>query len=121
MHLPQIAGVIVGVAGALLALWCVVIFAFFGRGTPLPFDPPRRLVTRGPYRLVRNPMALGVALFLMGSALFYESRAIFAFTALFLLVIHLLVVFYEEPTFRRMFGEDYEAYTRRVRRWWPRV
>ncbi len=44
----QIAGLIVGAAGALIAISCVCAFAFIGKGTPAPFDPPRRLVVRGP-------------------------------------------------------------------------
>jgi protein-S-isoprenylcysteine O-methyltransferase Ste14 len=120
IHVPQIVGMAVGFGGGALALWCVITFAIVGRGTPLPFDPPRRLVVRGPYRFVRNPMAIGVSLALIGAGLFYESVGLFAFTVLFVLAIHLLVVGYEEPTLRRLFGEEYEAYLRRVRRWWPR-
>lgn len=116
----QVAGMIVGIAGTALALWCVLIFAWVGKGTPLPFDPPRRLVVRGPYRVVRNPMAIGVGLALTGAALYYQSAALFVLTALFFLVIHLFVVLYEEPTLRRQFGSEYDAYTRRVGRWWPR-
>ena len=103
-----------------LALWCVLTFALVGRGTPAPFDPPRRLVVRGPYRFVRNPMYIGAAIALAGAALFYRSLPLLGYLALFLLVTHLFVCVYEEPTLRRAFGAEYEAYCRRVRRWWPR-
>ena len=119
-HVGQIVGMALGVGGAALALWSVITFAVVGRGTPLPFDPPRRLVVRGPYRFVRNPMAIGVSLALTGTALFYQSAALLGCTVLFVLAIHLFVVWYEEPTLRRMFGDEYEGYSRRVRRWWPR-
>lgn len=119
-HLPQIVGLIVVIGGAALALWCVLIFAFIGHGTPLPFEPPRRLVVRGPYRLVRNPMAIGVALVIIGAGLYYQSVGWLVFAGLFIVVIHMMVVWYEEPTLRRMFGEEYQAYSRRVGRWWPR-
>lgn len=119
IHAPQVVGMAVGVGGAALALWCVITFAFVGGGTPLPFDPPRRLVVRGPYRFVRNPMAIGVALALAGAALYYQSVGLMTLLGLFVLVIHLFVVLYEEPTLRRMFGDEYEAYSSRVRRWWP--
>jgi protein-S-isoprenylcysteine O-methyltransferase Ste14 len=115
---PQIIGIVVAAMGAGLAIWCVLTFAFVGKGTPAPFDPPRRLVVQGPYRLVRNPMYLGAGLALAGAALVYESLALFGFAALFFLASHLFVVGYEEPTLRRTFGEDYVAYCTRVRRWY---
>jgi protein-S-isoprenylcysteine O-methyltransferase Ste14 len=121
METPQIAGMIIGAAGAAVALWCVVTFAWIGRGTPAPFDPPRRLVIRGPYRFVRNPMYIGAGLALGGAALFYESVPLLVYAGLFLLASHVFVVWYEEPTLRRTFGQEYEAYCRQVRRWWPRV
>jgi protein-S-isoprenylcysteine O-methyltransferase Ste14 len=110
----------VGVAGGALALWCIATFALIGQGTPAPFDPPRKLVVQGPYRYVRNPMYLGAALALSGAALFYRSAPLFGYTGLFLLVMHVLVVSYEEPTLARLFGADYEAYRARVGRWLTR-
>jgi protein-S-isoprenylcysteine O-methyltransferase Ste14 len=115
----QLAGTIVGAAGAIVAIWCILAFVLVGRGTPAPFDPPRRLVVRGPYRYVRNPMYLGAAFALAGAALFYEAGALWAYAGGFLLLTHLAVVLYEEPALRRTFGEDYETYCRHVRRWWP--
>jgi protein-S-isoprenylcysteine O-methyltransferase Ste14 len=116
---PQILGAVICAGGALIALSCVCAFAFIGKGTPAPFDPPRRLVIRGPYRFVRNPMYFGAALALAGAALFFQSALLFAFVAGFLLVTHLFVVIYEEPTLRRSFGPEYETYCERVHRWWP--
>jgi protein-S-isoprenylcysteine O-methyltransferase Ste14 len=117
----QIAGVIVGAGGAALALWCIATFIVIGRGTPAPFDPPRRLVVAGPYRFVRNPMYLGANLALAGAALLYESWGLLAYDLAFALVTHMFVVIYEEPTLRASFGEPYQSYRERVRRWWPRL
>ncbi|MDR3772496.1 MAG: isoprenylcysteine carboxylmethyltransferase family protein, partial [Terracidiphilus sp.] len=114
-------GMIVGGIGAVVALWCVSTFIWIGKGTPAPFDPPRRLVIRGPYRFVRNPMYMGAGTALAGAALFYRSPTLLAYVAIFLLVAHLFVLLYEEPTLRRTFGPEYEAYCHRVRRWWPGV
>lgn len=117
--LRQIAGLAVGAAGAALALACILTFVFVGKGTPAPFDPPRKLVIRGPYQWLRNPMYVGAGLALSGAAVFYGSPALAAYVGLFLLVTHVFVVTYEEPALRQMFGSDYEAYCRRVHRWWP--
>jgi protein-S-isoprenylcysteine O-methyltransferase Ste14 len=116
---PQVIALAVGAIGAALAVWCVLAFAIVGKGTPAPFDPPRRLVVRGPYRMVRNPMYLGAGLALAAATLFYQSLILLGFTALFLVATHTFVVAYEEPTLRRTFGEEYEDYCRRVRRWLP--
>lgn len=118
---PQIAGMVITCAGVALALWCIASFALIGHGTPAPFDPPQKLVIRGPYRYVRNPMYYGGALALGGAALYYESAALAVFTAGFLLAAHLFILLYEEPVLRRKFGAEYEAYCGRVRRWRPGV
>jgi len=115
----QLAGAAVCALGAALALWCVVTFIRIGKGTPAPFDAPRRLVIRGPYQFVRNPMYLGAGLALAGAALFYRSAWLLAYAAGFLVAFHLFVILYEEPTLGRKFGVEYEAYRRAVHRWWP--
>jgi protein-S-isoprenylcysteine O-methyltransferase Ste14 len=116
---PQIAGMIIGGVGTVIALWCIFTFVFVGKGTPAPVDPPRRLVIRGPYRFVRNPMYIGAGLVLVGLAIFYESISVAMYAGLFLLAAHIFVVVYEEPTLRRTFGQEYDAYRARVGRWWP--
>jgi len=50
----EIIGMIVGALGATIALWCIFTFVWIGKGTPAPFDAPRLLVVRGPYRFVRK-------------------------------------------------------------------
>ncbi len=120
IEVPQVAGMVIAAAGAVGTLWCVIGFVSAGRGTPAPFDPPRRLVIRGPYRFLRNPMYLGAGIALAGAALFYESLHLLGYTGLLFLATHLFVVGYEEPTLRRTFGQEYEDYCHHVGRWWPR-
>lgn len=115
----QVVGMLIVVAGGAIALWCILTFAIVGKGTPAPFDPPRRLVVRGPYSVVRNPMYIGAGLALGGAALFYGSFALLSYAVAFFLVTHCFVVLYEEPALRRTFGTEYEAYCRQVRRWRP--
>jgi protein-S-isoprenylcysteine O-methyltransferase Ste14 len=66
-------------------------------------------------------MYIGAGLALAGAALFYESASLLTYSGIFLIATHVFVVCYEEPTLRQTFGSEYEAYCRRVRRWWPGV
>src|SRR5436190_1524558 len=116
----QMAGLELGAVGGGLAVWCVMTFALVGKGTPAPFDPPRKLVIAGPYRWVRNPMYIGAGLVLVGTALFYRSEALAAFAAAFWVVVHAFVVLYEEPTLERTFGAQYSDYRNAVHRWLPK-
>ena len=103
--------------GSLLAGACIATFVTTGRGTPAPFDPPREFVASGPYRYVRNPMYVGAAFAILGCGLALSSPAIALLAFAFVLIMHLLVVFSEEPALTRRFGAAYVEYTSRVRRW----
>ena len=109
--------IIVGAAGE---LWCVWEFFSKGRGTLAPVDPPKHLVVQGLYRNVRNPMYVSVATILIGEAIFFMSKQILIEAGVFIVLAHLFVVGYEEPTLRRQFGESYERYSQTVGRWIPR-
>jgi protein-S-isoprenylcysteine O-methyltransferase Ste14 len=113
-------GIVLLCAGGALAGSCIVAFAARGRGTPAPFDPPRRFVAVGPYRVVRNPMYIGGALLLLGFGLIERSPAIVLLVPAWWLLFHLFVLFYEEPVLRAKFGREYEDYCRRTSRWIPR-
>ena len=114
-------GIALAAAGAVIAVTSVLAFAFVGRGTPAPFDPPRRLVVRGPYRFVRNPMYIGAGAAVLGAALYFQSLALASYVLLFWVITHVFIRVYEEPTLRRMFGAEYDEYCRRVGRWVPRL
>lgn len=110
-------GLILVLAGALLVLWCIGTFVARGRGTPAPFDPPREFVAVGPYRYVRNPMYIGAFGVLVGAGLTVRSPSILGLAVLFLLLVHLLVLLYEEPSLARRFGDSYLRYKASVHRW----
>lgn len=116
---PQYAAMVLGAAGVVLGLWCVGFFAVIGKGTPAPFDPPRNLVIRGPYRFVRNPMYIGAYLVLAGTALYYHSLGVAIFLCLVVAWSVLMVLFKEEPALRKTFGAEYEDYCLHVGRWLP--
>lgn len=111
------------IVGGAIMVKCVWDFAWTGRGTPAPFDPPRRLVVTGLYRFVRNPMYCGMGLVLLGEALLWPqiARELLILAAVLWVVVTAFIMVYEEPTLRRSFGDDYIEYCRHVRRWLPRL
>ena len=111
------------VLGFAVALRCVWDFGWTGHGTPAPIAPPQRLVVVGFYRHVRNPMYVGFALGWIGLWVVFghANLLLISAVAVVALGVHLFVILYEEPTLRRKFGDDYEAYCRNVSRWWPRL
>jgi protein-S-isoprenylcysteine O-methyltransferase Ste14 len=117
---PAIA--LMSIGGAIMAR-CIWDFAWTGRGTPAPFDPPRRLVVAGLYRYVRNPMYVGMGIFLIGEALLLPAitRDMLIFVAASWAIVTAFILLYEEPTLRGLFGGDYAEYCRNVRRWIPRL
>ena len=112
-----VPGVVLVCLGTLLLLWCVGEFYVAGRGTLAPWDPPKRLVTTGPYRLSRNPMYIGVITILIGWCTLWDSRTLVIYAACFAIGFHLRVLLYEEPWAARQFGGEWEAYRARVHRW----
>ena len=117
------AGWVVIAMGAAIIIPCFFVFAWRGIGTPLPLDPPRKLVVSGPYRWVRNPMYTGMAIVLLGEAFLFPilTRVLLGELVIGGIAVAILVIGYEEPVLRRKFGEDYLEYCRHVRRWIPRL
>jgi protein-S-isoprenylcysteine O-methyltransferase Ste14 len=108
-------------AGIALYLACAFWgFALRGKGTPAIFDPPKKLVEEGPYRIVRNPMYWSVALAMLGEGVVFHSLVVAEVALAFFVATNLFVLFYEEPHLKRVFGGQYEEYCRRVPRWLPR-
>ncbi len=118
--LPVIGGAIALLIGLRLAYETISLFGSEGEGTLAPWDPTRRLVVRGPYRRVRNPMITGVGLVLLGEAAILGSTAILAEFGIFALANLTYIPLIEEPDLFARFGTEYEDYRRAVPRWIPR-
>jgi len=113
-------GGVVFVLGTTIYFRCAWEFAVRGLGTPAPIAPTKFLVVTALHRYVRNPMYIGVLLVLLGEATLFRSRVLLEYAAFFFSAAYLFVIFYEEPTLRRQFGESYEEYRRTVPRWIPK-
>ncbi len=121
-YLPvRILGGLLIAAGLVLIVENFARFALEGRGTPAPPMPTEKLVVRGAYRYVRNPMYVAVIAIILGQVLLFASWPLLIYAAVIGLAFHLFVVFYEEPTLARTYGEEYEQYRSAVPRWIPRV
>lgn len=117
----QLAGALLLAAGAFLFGASLRRFATEGKGTLAPWDPPRALVVRGPYRYVRNPMISGVVFILFGEALVLLSVRHAGWSAAFLLINLIVIPLIEEPMLEARFGEPYREYRRHVPRIVPRL
>jgi protein-S-isoprenylcysteine O-methyltransferase Ste14 len=107
-------------AGTVIYAACVWQFATTGRGTPAPIDPPKKLVMRGLYRWVRNPMYLGVLLFVLGEAIFFSHVTLLLYFVFLASAFQLFVLAHEEPGLRQRYGSPYGDYCNWVPRWIPR-
>lgn len=90
-------------------------------GTFYYADPPKRVVSTGPYRYIRNPLYLTLFLDTAGLFLAYGSTAFIVILVLLVVGIHYLVVRWEEPGLEKRFGSAYLDYKRSVPRWIPRI
>jgi protein-S-isoprenylcysteine O-methyltransferase Ste14 len=116
-----LAGILLLVIGMALFSASLRLFFSHGQGTLAPWDPPRRLVVRGPYRYVRNPMISGVLFTLFGLAFALRSPPHALWAVVFFLINATYIPLLEEPGLEHRFGEDYVRYRTHVPRFWPRL
>ncbi|MFH2040489.1 MAG: isoprenylcysteine carboxylmethyltransferase family protein [Chloroflexota bacterium] len=121
INLLQIFASLVAACGLGMVVWVSVAFVRKGQGTPIPIEPPTRLVIHGLYRLVRNPMYVGAVLILLGEALFFRSGWLLLYATGLWATLHTFLVVFEEPQLRQRFGSDFEQYLISVPRWIPRI
>ena len=100
-----------------VCLHCAWLFRTLGRGTPVPTQPPSRIVDSGLFRFSRNPMyvayiAAGLGFFFVAGhlALLFYPLALFILAELYLVKV-------EEPRLIERFGVEYQGYCQRVPRW----
>jgi len=98
------------IGGALLWLWCVGKF-LKAKGTPVPINPPPKLVSDGPYAYSRNPMMTGLFMVMAGIGICFGSITLtFIMTPLFVFLSILEFKNLEEPELEKRFGKEYCDY-----------
>jgi protein-S-isoprenylcysteine O-methyltransferase Ste14 len=117
---PAVAIALFSVFGA-CGLYCGFLFARHGKGTPLPLDTATRFIVLGPYRWVRNPMAVcGIAQGVC-VGLLLRSPSVVAYSLAGAVVWHLTARPWEERDLEARFGEQYARYRAQVQNWLPRL
>lgn len=115
-----VAGVVALVLTSVLGAWSAVTMTRIGRGTPLPSSMPNRLVIAGPYRWVRNPMAVAGVGQSIAVGLIGGSWLVVGYSLAGAVLWHLAIRPSEEADLAGRFGDDYADYHRRVSTWLPR-
>jgi protein-S-isoprenylcysteine O-methyltransferase Ste14 len=113
----SVLGAVIVLAAVLVALYCSGLFAWRGRGTPVPVDPPKRLVISGLYRYSRNPIYVAYVAAVVGMFFFFGHLCLLLYAGVGTLAIHLVVLVWEEPQLRGRFGKEYLGYCGQVPRW----
>jgi protein-S-isoprenylcysteine O-methyltransferase Ste14 len=128
VDVPPLVATVLGVVGAVvlmlastLGLSSAFVMSTLGRGTPLPSAMPTRHVIAGPYRWVRNPMAVAGILQGVAVGLILTSWLVVAYAAVGSLLWNYAVRPSEEADLRARFGDQFDRYERDVRCWLPRV
>jgi protein-S-isoprenylcysteine O-methyltransferase Ste14 len=116
-----IGGLLLIVFGLAVMVLTISSFIRIGKGTLAPWSPTKKLVIKGLYRYVRNPMILGVLTVLVGEALMVRSENILIWAGLFFAINTLYFIIYEEPNLEQRFGAEYRHYKKYVSRWLPRL
>lgn len=119
--LQLISGAVLMLVGLFLSIWSIVYMRRMGKGNPMDAfghevaPRTKHLMTDGPYRLSRNPMLTGTFVYLAGICIWlwtWQASVVFAV----FIIIMLIQVRTEEKRLREDFGEEYEEYCKRTRR-----
>jgi protein-S-isoprenylcysteine O-methyltransferase Ste14 len=123
LHVPiealpggSVAGGVVFVIGAAIAGWGLLTFRK-ARTTTVPGKASSQLVTWGPYRFSRNPMYVGLTIAYIGEAGILQQVWPMVLVPLCVAYVNWVVIPVEEGKLREVFGEEFERYRVRVRRW----
>lgn len=109
-------GMVVGGAGFAFMIFAHELFQRKETGIPTN-QPATELVTTGAYRFSRNPMYVGGSGFFLGIGIIASSYWVVVASIPLILYLALYVIPSEEAYMKRSFGDSYEAYCRKVRRW----
>jgi protein-S-isoprenylcysteine O-methyltransferase Ste14 len=116
-----IIGIFIMCIGLFIMILTISSFIKIGKGTLAPWSPTKKIVIKGMYAYVRNPMIIGVLIALIGESIAILSLNIFIWAVIFFIINNIYFLAYEEPNLERRFKDDYREYKRNVPRWIPKL
>lgn len=120
-------GLVFIILGFFMYVSTILSFMLRGKGTPaiwfskfLKFiigEEPIHLVSSGLYKYSRNPMYLGILLIVFGQGMYFEILTILEYGIFMSILLHLVVLFIEEPHLKKKYGNSYLEYKKSTPRW----
>lgn len=112
-------GVLVFIVGFSGTLYTVHQHFLTGRVTPVAVETPKKFISKGLYKYCRNPMYIAILTAFLGTFMVFGHVLLLLYILTAVPMLHLFVVYVEEPELKRKFGKPYEDYLKRVPRWLP--
>lgn len=123
-HLPvyqsfsiKLIGILFILFGVSIFFYCARLFKSVGKGTPVPVEPPKKMVVKGIYKHIRNPIYIGYILIFFGYFFLFGHFLLFAYSLVVVIGLHFYVLLVEEPELKKRFGKTYLDYVKQVPRW----
>lgn len=113
----KMVGGLLGIVALLVILHSFFLFKIVGEGTPMPIEPPKKLVIKGLYKHTRNPMYLSYFALILAEFFFLGHLLLLVYLVLGVPIVHICTVFLEEPALKKRFDKDYDKYIKKVSRW----
>ena len=113
----RIIGFILFILGVSVFIYCSALFSKIGRGTPVPVEPPKKLVISGLYKFTRNPIYIGYFFIFLAEFFMFGHLLLLFYSVFIMLLIYIYIVYFEEPVLKKRFGNSYIEYTKKVPRW----
>ena len=116
-----VVGLVLSACGLTLLIATIRMFILIGRGTIMPWNPTRKLITGSVYGHVRNPMISSIIILQVGEAFVFASLGMAVLALIFFVVNTVYFIYSEEPGLEKRFGVEYIEYKQNVPRWLPRL
>jgi protein-S-isoprenylcysteine O-methyltransferase Ste14 len=118
----QFIGVIIVLSGVVLMMYSAFLFAKHGKGgSPWPWDPPKKLVTVGVYKYIRNPMFTASGLVWFGEFVLFGSLLLLPYASICVLLNHIHLVTQDEKELEKRYGKEYLEYKKNTTRYIPKL